>query len=158
MCSDFPEQYEEYRKFLREKQAKEHCKKQKELSAAASAERSRMDLAEMAIHSASSWNTNLNRTRKEARTHSLDLQSFTVHRPKKINKIDPCKENYYPVALIPGQYTDYYREYTPAELRYYPLNTVLYGPMKPNRRKRESQSDGSQSDSDSDSSSNDSRY
>ncbi|KAF3430524.1 hypothetical protein E2986_07511 [Frieseomelitta varia] len=56
----------------------------------------------------------------------------------------------------PGQYTDYYREYTPAELRYYPLNTVLYGPMRPNERKFDSQSEGSQSDSDSDSSSDDS--
>lgn len=66
--------------------------------------------------------------------------------------------SYYPVALIPGQFTDYYREYTPAELRYYPLNTVLYGPMKPNEQKFDSQSEGSQSDSDSDSSSDDSRY
>ncbi|KAK0163050.1 hypothetical protein PV327_006761 [Microctonus hyperodae] len=157
MCSDFPDQYEEYRKHMREKQIKEHSKKQKELSAAATAEKNRIDLAEMAVQSALSWNVNLNKARRELRRCSLDLQTFTIHVPKKLQKIEKeSKVSHYPVALIPGQYTDYYREYTPAELRYYPLNTVLYGPMRPNERKFDSQSEGSPSDSDSDSSSDDS--
>lgn len=159
MCSDFPDQYEEYRKHMREKQVKEHSKKQKELTAAANAERNRIDLAEMAMQSALSWNVNLNRARMDNRKSSLDLQTFTIHLPKKEPKVEADRSSsYYPVALIPGQFTDYYREYTPAELRYYPLNTVLYGPMKPNEQKFDSQSEGSQSDSDSDSSSDDSRY
>lgn len=157
MCSDFPDQYEEYRKHMREKQVKEHSKKQKELTAAANAERNRIDLAEMAMQSALSWNVNLNRARMDNRKSSLDLQTFTIHLPKKEPKVEADRSSsYYPVALIPGQFTDYYREYTPAELRYYPLNTVLYGPMKPNEQKFDSQSEGSQSDSDSDSSSDDS--
>ncbi|XP_074115974.1 PHD finger protein enhancer of yellow 3 isoform X1 [Cotesia typhae] len=157
MCSDFPDQYEEYRKHMREKQIKEHSKKQKELTAAANAEKNRIDLAEMAVQSALSWNVNFNKARNESRRCSLDLQTFTIHVPTKQPKInDENKISHYPVALIPGQYTDYYREYTPAELRYYPLNTVLYGPMRPNERKFDSQSEGSQSDSDSDSSSDDS--
>ncbi|XP_014468530.1 PREDICTED: uncharacterized protein LOC106741258 isoform X2 [Dinoponera quadriceps] len=157
MCSDFPDQYEEYRKHMREKQVKEHSKKQKELTAAANAERNRIDLAEMAVQSAMTWNANLNKARKENRKYCLDLQTFTIHVPKKPQKIDPeHKTSHYPVALIPGQYTDYYREYTSAELRYYPLNTVLYGPTRPNERKLDSQSEGSQSDSDSESSSDDS--
>ncbi|XP_043285184.1 uncharacterized protein e(y)3 isoform X2 [Venturia canescens] len=157
MCSDFPDQYEEYRKHIREKQMKEHLKKQKELTAAANAEKNRIDLAEMAVQSALSWNIGLNKARRESRKCSLDLQTFTIHVPKKQQKVEEeSGSNHYPVALIPGQYTDYYREYTPAELRYYPLNTVLYGPMRPNERKFDSQSEGSQSDSDSDSSSDDS--
>ncbi|XP_020290293.1 uncharacterized protein LOC109857909 isoform X2 [Pseudomyrmex gracilis] len=157
MCSDFPDQYEEYRKHMREKQVKEHSKKQKELTAAANAERNRIDLAEMAVQSALSWNMSLNKARRENRKCCLDLQTFTIHVPKKQQKVDPeHKVGHYPVALIPGQYTDYYREYTPAELRYYPLNTVLYGPTRPNERKFDSQSEGSQSDSDSESSSDDS--
>ncbi|KAG7199278.1 hypothetical protein KM043_018139 [Ampulex compressa] len=157
MCSDFPDQYEEYRKHMREKQVKEHSKKQKELTAAANAEKNRIDLAEMAVQSALSWNVTLNKARKENRKCSLDLQTFTIHVPKKQQKVEvERKVSHYPVALIPGQYTDYYREYTAAELRYYPLNTVLYGPMRPNERKFDSQSEGSQSDSDSDSSSDDS--
>ncbi|XP_061936106.1 uncharacterized protein LOC107993123 isoform X3 [Apis cerana] len=159
MCSDFPDQYEEYRKHMREKQVKEHSKKQKELTAAANAEKNRIDLAEMAVQSALSWNINLNKARRENRKCSLDLQTFTIHVPKKQLKIETERRiGHYPVALIPGQYTDYYREYTPAELRYYPLNTVLYGPMRPNERKFDSQSEGSQSDSDSDSSSDDSSF
>ncbi|XP_029045572.2 titin isoform X2 [Osmia bicornis bicornis] len=156
MCSDFPDQYEEYRKHMREKQVKEHSKKQKELTAAATAEKNRIDLAEMAVQSALSWNISLNKARREDRKCSLDLQTFTIHVPKKQQKVEERKVGYYPVALIPGQYTDYYREYTPAELRYYPLNTVLYGPTRPNERKFDSQSEGSQSDNDSDSSSDDS--
>ncbi|KAJ8666790.1 hypothetical protein QAD02_008452 [Eretmocerus hayati] len=159
MCSDFPEQYEEYRRFIRERAAKEHSKKQKELSAAANAERSRIDLAEMAMQSALSWNTGFNKARKDTRKFSLDLQTFTVQVPKRPLKPDSAKRSHnYPVALIPGQYTDFYREYTPAELRYYPLNTVLYGPMRPNQRKFDCQSEGTQSDSDSDSSFDDSSY
>ncbi|XP_014218289.1 abnormal long morphology protein 1 [Copidosoma floridanum] len=161
MCSDFPEQYEEYRKHMREKAAKEHSKKQKELSAAANAERSRIDLAEMAMQSALTWNAGLNKARRDDRKCSLDLQTYTVHVPLKRSsqrKLDPNRRNSnnYPVALMPGQYAEFYRDYTPAELRYYPLNTVLYGPMRPNERKFDSQSEGSQSDSDSDSSSDDS--
>ncbi|XP_076685405.1 PHD finger protein enhancer of yellow 3 isoform X2 [Andrena cerasifolii] len=157
MCSDFPDQYEEYRKHMREKQVKEHSKKQKELTAAANAEKNRIDLAEMAVQSALAWNISLNKVRRENRKCSLDLQTFTIHVPKKQQKVEAERKiGHYPVALIPGQYTDYYREYTPAELRYYPLNTVLYGPMRPNERKFDSQSEGSQSDSDSDSSSDDS--
>ncbi|XP_050476117.1 uncharacterized protein LOC126866512 isoform X4 [Bombus huntii] len=157
MCSDFPDQYEEYRKHMREKQVKEHSKKQKELTAAANAEKNRIDLAEMAVQSALSWNISLNKARRENRKCSLDLQTFTIHVPKKQQEVDSERRiGHYPVALIPGQYTDYYREYTPAELRYYPLNTVLYGPMRPNERKFDSQSEGSQSDTDSDSSSDDS--
>ncbi|XP_043515323.1 uncharacterized protein LOC122531456 isoform X2 [Frieseomelitta varia] len=157
MCSDFPDQYEEYRKHMREKQVKEHSKKQKELTAAANAEKNRIDLAEMAVQSALSWNMSLNNDRRENRKCSLDLQTFTIHVPKKQQEVESERRiGHYPVALIPGQYTDYYREYTPAELRYYPLNTVLYGPMRPNERKFDSQSEGSQSDSDSDSSSDDS--
>lgn len=159
MCSDFPDQYEEYRKHMREKQVKEHSKKQKELTAAANAEKNRIDLAEMAVQSALSWNISLNKARRENRKCSLDLQTFTIHVPKKQQEVESERRiGHYPVALIPGQYTDYYREYTPAELRYYPLNTVLYGPMRPNERKFDSQSEGSQSDTDSDSSSDDSRY
>jgi hypothetical protein len=120
MCSDFPEQYEEYRKHMREKAAKEHSKKQKELSAAANAERNRIDLAEMAMQSALSWNACLNKARQDSRKCSLDLQTFTIHMPKRPIKQDSIKSiSHYPVALIPGQYTGYYREYTPAELRYW---------------------------------------
>ena len=120
MCTDFPEQYEEYRKFIRERAIKEHSKKQKELLLAANAERNRMDLAEMAMHSTINYNSGLNKARLDSRKCSLDLQTFTVHVPKRPNRFDPARRsnNVYPCALIPGQYAEYYREYTPAELRF----------------------------------------
>jgi hypothetical protein len=53
---------------------------------------------------------------------------------------------------------DLFYSYTPTELRYFPLNTVLYGPMKPNERQEPGAgSDDSQSDSEDSSSSDDSR-
>lgn len=51
--------------------------------------------------------------------------------------------------------------YTSTELKYFPLNTVLYGPVRPNERHfpLPGGSDGSQSDSDDSSSgSDDSRF
>jgi len=38
------------------------------------------------------------------------------------------KIGYFPVALIPGQFTDHYQTYTAQELAYLPLNTALKAP------------------------------
>ena len=38
------------------------------------------------------------------------------------------KIGHYPVALIPGQFTDHYQSYTAQELAYLPLNTALKAP------------------------------
>ena len=47
--------------------------------------------------------------------------------------------------------------YTSAELRYFPVNTVLYGPMRPKEMQKMEESEVSQSESDDSSSSGDSR-
>ena len=44
-------------------------------------------------------------------------------RPPVVRELSP--ESYYPVALLPGQYSDYYRNYTPQELRRLPFNTAM---------------------------------
>ncbi|KAK9498264.1 hypothetical protein O3M35_002941 [Rhynocoris fuscipes] len=107
---------------------------------------------EQALEAVASWNANLNRERKEERRCALDLQTFTIHYPKsdRTNMTRPVpKVGLYPIALIPGQYCDYYKQYTPTELMYFPLNTVVYGPLKPNERQQAGASDdGSASDSD----------
>ncbi|XP_069686855.1 serine-rich adhesin for platelets-like isoform X2 [Periplaneta americana] len=161
MYADFQEKYEEYRRFIRERQAKEFSTKQKAISSAASVEKNKLDYKDKAVRSAATWNSTFNRARRDERRCCFDLQSFTIHYPR--NKIvkslpkDPIKLGHYPLSLIPGQYTDFYKSYTPTELRYFPLNTVLYGPMKPNERHDPGAiSDGSQSDSDDTSSSDDS--
>jgi hypothetical protein len=39
----------------------------------------------------------------------MDLQTLTVHFPKgRMKQINKPKVGYYPVALVPGQFTDYY--------------------------------------------------
>ncbi|XP_068089502.1 PHD finger protein 10 [Hyperolius riggenbachi] len=43
--------------------------------------------------------------------------------PAEMTTVSP-----YPVALIPGQFQEYYKRYSPNELRYLPLNTALYEP------------------------------
>ncbi len=35
---------------------------------------------------------------------------------------------HYPVALIPGQFVDYYKPFTPEQMRYLPLNSATAGP------------------------------
>ncbi|XP_046666386.1 LOW QUALITY PROTEIN: titin [Homalodisca vitripennis] len=150
MFQDFQEQYEELRKHMREKQARELINKQKgikrkkfELSL------SKSDLKEQAIQSAVSWNSQLNRSRSESRRCHLDLQTWTIQYPRsrgsKMTRPTPRLGNY-PVALIPGQYADFYKRYTAQELRYWPVNTVLYGPLQPNERHSTGGSDGSQSE------------
>lgn len=57
--------------------------------------------------------------RTESRRECLDLQSFVIQTPdfyRKQRNRPPTKPSHYPVALVPGQYQDYYRKYSPAEL------------------------------------------
>nr|CAD7392892.1 unnamed protein product [Timema cristinae] len=159
MYADFQEKYEEYRRFMRDRQAKEFTTKQKAISAVTSGEKSKQDYKEKALSSAANWNATFNRNRREQRRCCFDLQSFTIQYPSnrclKMMPEETPKVGDYPIALIPGQFTDFYKAYTPTELRYFPLNTVLYGPMKPNERQDPAiVSDDSQSDSDDSSSSN----
>lgn len=154
LCTDFPEKFEEYRRFTRERIQREISNKQKALLAAGGKE----DSKSKAIRNMASFNAMLNRSRRDQRRCCFDLQNFTVHYPEHRRQrmtvpIPPIGP--YPIALVPGQYTDYYKEYTSAELRYFPLNTVLYGPPLPHEmRTSAGGSDGSQTDS-SDSSSSD---
>lgn len=58
-------------------------------------------------------------SRKEDRRQCLDLQNFVIHLPEgvrqKLNRPSPAP-SHYPVALVPGQFQDFYKEYSPAEL------------------------------------------
>lgn len=39
----------------------------------------------------------------------MDLQTFTIHYPKgKVKQINKPPVGNYPIALVPGQFTDYY--------------------------------------------------
>ena len=46
--------------------------------------------------------------------------------------IEKPKLGHYPIALIPGQFTDHYRSYSSNQLKYMPLNTaVKTAPKRP---------------------------
>lgn len=88
----------------------------------------------------------------------MDLQTLTVHYPKgKVKQINRPKIGNYPIALVPGQFTDYCGEFTPTELNNLPLNTMCYNPIVRTRELEcDSQTDGSGSESDTSSSGTDS--
>ncbi|KAH0617169.1 hypothetical protein JD844_028909 [Phrynosoma platyrhinos] len=84
-----------------------------------------------AAKKAAEFNSNLNRERMEERRAYFDLQTHVIQVPQGKYKILPTertKVSPYPVALIPGQFQEYYKRYSPDELRYLPLNTALYEP------------------------------
>lgn len=110
MYSDFQHKYEEYCKFQRDRQAKDFTNKQKALSLAAKHENNKMDMTHQAVKSAAQWNATFNKARREQRRACMDLQTFTVNYPKgRMKQIHKNKVGNYPLALVPGQYTDYYK-------------------------------------------------
>lgn len=93
-----------------------------------------------AISAAVEYNQIINQERKE-RQVCMDLQTCTTHYPIglgkenrqlknniKYGRIRP-KVGKYPVALVPTQYQDWFVQYTSNDLKYFPLNTVIFGPM-----------------------------
>lgn len=85
------------------------------ISIPAMVEKNKMvEYKEKAIKSAAAWNVNFNKERKDGRRCCFDLQSFTIHYPKartrKMTK-ETDKVGNYPIALIPGQFTDFYKRY-----------------------------------------------
>lgn len=155
MSKDYPDKYQEYVRALQEKQRLALALKAKEYAAANADKNKIKDMLKKAMKSAAEYNAHLNQERRDDRRMSFDLQTYTIHVPANSSrKLDSesTKVGKYPVAVIPGQYQDYYRKYTASELKYLPINTVLYGPLQElNTINVAPGSDGSQSDSDSDS-------
>ncbi|XP_057670969.1 titin-like isoform X1 [Diorhabda carinulata] len=152
MYSDFQDKYEEYCKHQRDRQAKELISKQKALSLAATQEKCKADITEQAVHSAAQWNTKFNKARREQRKTCMDLQNLTVHYPKgkTVPAVPAPHPGDYPVALVPGQFGEYYEEFTPTELNNLPINTMCYDTVNfiPRYDTDDSVSDASDSDSD----------
>ncbi|XP_035226490.1 PHD finger protein 10-like [Stegodyphus dumicola] len=148
MSKDYPDHYKEYIRVLREKEQQTISEKHKEY-AASNADKSKMgDLVKKAVQSAAEYNAHLNQERREERRSCMDLQTFTIHYPVKTTKVKTyTKPGKYPVSLLPGQFQDYYKAYSSDELKYLPVNTVLYGPLK-EMSTLKAPSDGSHSDSD----------
>uniref|UniRef100_A0A182VQW4 PHD-type domain-containing protein n=1 Tax=Anopheles minimus TaxID=112268 RepID=A0A182VQW4_9DIPT len=145
MCSDYPEKYEEYTRYTREKHFRELSNRQRQQQEAVSAvvaaapiDRAQLQ-KEKAIESAASWNCSFNKERRESRRACMDLQTYVVQLPKRQQQSRPeghqqtapkAQSTNYPVALVPGQFSEYYTTYTPEELACYPINTILLDPFE----------------------------
>lgn len=149
MSKDYPNHYKDYIKVLREKEQQTITEKNREYAASSSDKTKMIEIIKKAVHSAAEYNAHLNQERREERRTCFDLQTFTIHYPVGPPKVikDSTKPGKYPVALLPGQFQDYFKEYTPNELKYLPINSVLYGPIK-ELNSIKATSDGSHSDSD----------
>jgi hypothetical protein len=85
------------------------------------------------IQSAAAFNSGLMKDRRIDRRTYFDLQTFEVHYPKGMLKTLPSSETKmgtYPIAVLPGQFQDYFKRYSSQELNYFPVNTTLYSPHK----------------------------
>ena len=93
------------------------------------------DAAKKALKAVTEYNRHLNQERREERRVCIDLQTYTIHQPLGLGLNNRTlrrkrrRVGKYPIALFPNQYQDWYLKYTPEELKYFPLNTVLYGPI-----------------------------
>ncbi|KAL1486394.1 hypothetical protein MTO96_009171 [Rhipicephalus appendiculatus] len=110
---DYPEKYQEYVNYIRERDKQNTVEKHRGYSAVSIEKCKMADFVRKAVASTAEYNKHLNEERREERRSCFDLQTFTIQYPlKKIPKVEvmPANRRRYPVALIPGQYQDHYRE------------------------------------------------
>ncbi|XP_033127870.1 PHD finger protein 10-like isoform X3 [Anneissia japonica] len=133
MVKDYNKKYTDYLKVLQEKERQNISNKHKEYEAPTVDTGKVKEYTQRAVKQAAEYNASLMRERREERQYFLDVQTMVVQVSK--NKVKQIKKGStkvdgYPVALIPGQFQNFYRKYTPEELNYFPLQTALYGPVE----------------------------
>lgn len=159
MSQDFYEKYDAYMAVVQER--KDRTIRQTNYSMASVEKHKYADFVEKAVRSTASWNKKMNADRREKRSAYFDMQTFNVHYPQnnrgRMRVAERPKLGHYPVALIPGQFVDYFKSFTPEQLKHLPLNSSLRGPPKDNIRLDDikdpnaERSDGESSSDDSDS-------
>lgn len=137
MIKEYPTKHAEYSVILQEKERQRITDHYKEYSQQQQQNTQKVEASKVpeyikkAAKKAAEFNSNLNRERMEERRAYFDLQTHVIQVPQgkyKILPSDTTKVSPYPVSLIPGQFQEYYKRYSPNELRYLPLNTALYEP------------------------------
>uniref|UniRef100_A0A9J7Y2G8 PHD finger protein 10 n=2 Tax=Cyprinus carpio TaxID=7962 RepID=A0A9J7Y2G8_CYPCA len=134
MIKEYPVKHAEYSVILQERErqriTKEYSQMQQQNPQKVEASKV-PDYIKKAAKKAAEFNSNFNRERMEERRAYFDLQTHIIQVPQGRYKVLPperTRTGPYPVALIPGQFQEYYKRYSPNELRYLPLNTALYEP------------------------------
>ncbi|XP_070273414.1 PHD finger protein 10 isoform X4 [Myotis yumanensis] len=137
MIKEYPAKHAEYSVILQEKERQRITDHYKEYSQMQQQNTQKVEASKVpeyikkAAKKAAEFNSSLNRERMEERRAYFDLQTHVIQVPQGKYKVLPTertKVSSYPVALIPGQFQEYYKRYSPDELRYLPLNTALYEP------------------------------
>ncbi|XP_040095037.1 PHD finger protein 10 isoform X3 [Oryx dammah] len=137
MIKEYPAKHAEYSVILQEKERQRITDHYKEYSQMQQQNTQKVEASKVpeyikkAARKAAEFNSSLNRERMEERRAYFDLQTHVIQVPQGKYKVLPTertKVSSYPVALIPGQFQEYYKRYSPDELRYLPLNTALYEP------------------------------
>ncbi|XP_038556687.1 PHD finger protein 10 [Micropterus salmoides] len=134
MIKEYPTKHSEYSVILQERErqriAKEYSQMQQQNPQKVEASKV-PEYIKKAAKKAAEFNSNFNRERMEERRAYFDLQTHIIQVPQgrfKVLAPELTRTGPYPVALIPGQFQDYYKRYSPNELRYLPLNTALFEP------------------------------
>ncbi|XP_074651479.1 uncharacterized protein LOC141906152 isoform X2 [Tubulanus polymorphus] len=131
MAKEYPEKYTELTAILHEKEKKRADETKKKYQQP-TIEKSKMkEFIRKAVKRCAEYNQSFMREKREERAAYFDLQTMEIHHPiTKKMKLEPRALGAYPVALLPGQYQDSYKMYKSEELKYFPLNTVMYNPPK----------------------------
>ncbi|WKX98805.1 hypothetical protein Q1695_014024 [Nippostrongylus brasiliensis] len=130
MASEYPAIYQEFQKITAERLKAVMAEQAKEMEAIKNDSKRLAELREKAIKSAADFNKELQLAKKLERQHYWDIQTSIIQSASnKWKKVPPkyTKPNPYPVALIHGQFQNYYRKFTSKELRRLPLGSVLDG-------------------------------
>ncbi|KAI1298453.1 PHD finger protein 10 [Halotydeus destructor] len=141
MAKEYPSKYCEYLAEMETRQQAAYSKKIITSYHQPTIDKSKMsEFIRKSIKSVSEYNQQINQERREDRSACMDLQTYILHYPiglgkenrqliNNTNRGRVRRRTKYPVATLPGQYQDWYVKYTPQELKYFPINTVLYGPV-----------------------------
>uniref|UniRef100_A0A915IZJ7 Uncharacterized protein n=1 Tax=Romanomermis culicivorax TaxID=13658 RepID=A0A915IZJ7_ROMCU len=80
-----------------------------------------------AVKSAAEWNNEINKERKMERNKFFEHQTMLIHYVNRKSKSDNVETNFgiYPVALMSGQYQNFYKNFSTTELNRLPVNTVI---------------------------------
>ncbi|CAF0800235.1 unnamed protein product [Brachionus calyciflorus] len=162
MADDYPDKYKEFDDYFNEKRRRAIAaaafqaaalslnRRKSEIFDAPKTSNSKTSLNEKdrmkemikkAIRSVAAYNSQIQKEKQEERKTFYDLQTMRIQTPQVESKIDSknlfCndKKGHYPVSLLSGQFQYHYKKYSSDELKYFPVDTVLYAPPIPNRLK-----------------------
>jgi hypothetical protein len=139
MSEDFPEKYQEYMVVAQEREFQNTLQLRiletrkialmREQGGGGEEVRS---VRSEAVNEVVEFNKKLALQRRLQHCSYHDRQTQITHIPRKAMRVQsPPKLSRYPVALLPGQYSDFCHRYSPEDLLYMPLNTALALPEKP---------------------------